>query len=68
MVRPEHGFVVLDFRGTTVPDAGAALDVYRGDDRIGQVRITEPARGSFTSADIVNGEPRVGDRARATSP
>ena len=66
LVNKDHGFVVLEFRGATVPAAGTVLDVYRDDQSVAQVRVTEPARGSFTSGDILTGTPQVGDRARAT--
>jgi hypothetical protein len=64
LVNQELGFVVLDFGGTTVPAAGTPLQVFRGVHPVGAVRVTEPARGQYTSADIVQGEPQVGDHVR----
>jgi hypothetical protein len=62
-VNPEHGFVVIDFASQTVPPVGTRLNVYRGDKRVGAVRITEPVRAPLATADIVEGQVRVGDEA-----
>jgi hypothetical protein len=63
-VNPELGFVVIDFASQTVPTPGTQINVYRGDKRIGAVRVTEPAHPPLATADIVEGEVRVGDDAR----
>jgi hypothetical protein len=63
-VNSELGFVVVDFTSQTMPALGTRLNVYRGDKRVGVVRITEPARAPLATADIVEGEVRVGDEAR----
>jgi hypothetical protein len=57
-------FVVLDFTNRTMPPVGTVLSVYRGDLRIGTVKITEPVRANFATADIIDGSPQVGDEAR----
>jgi hypothetical protein len=56
-------FVVLDFNSRTMPTVGTILSVYRGDQRIGAVQITEPIRANFATADIVEGNLQVGDEA-----
>lgn len=63
-VNPELGFVVVDFSARVMPPVGTRLNVYRGDKNIGAVRITEPVRSRLATADIVQGEVRVGDEAR----
>jgi hypothetical protein len=63
-VNPELGFVVIDFASQTMPAPGAQVNIYRGGKRVGAVRITEPAHPPLATADIVEGEARVGDEAR----
>jgi hypothetical protein len=60
----EHAFVVVDFGGQRQPAAGTTLTVWRAHQPVGRVRLTEPARGRFVTADILEGEPRVGDEVR----
>ena len=63
-MNPELGFVVIDFAPQTMPAPGTRVNVYRGGKRVGAVRITEPAHPPLATADIVEGEARVGDEAR----
>ena len=63
-VNSELGFVVVDFAAQTMPPVGTRVNVYRGDKRVGTVRITEPVNAPLATADIVDGEVRVGDEAR----
>jgi len=63
-VNLELGFVVVDFASRTMPAPGTRLNVYRGHRRVGAVRITEPVRAPLATADIVEGEARMGDEAR----
>jgi len=60
----EHGFVVIDFTSRVVPAVGTRVDVYRNGKWVGVVRITEPVRAQFATADIMEGEVHVGDEAR----
>ena len=64
LVNPELAFVVIDFSSRVMPPVGTRLNVYRGDKYIGAVRITEPERARLATADILQGEVRVGDEAR----
>ena len=64
LVNSELRFVVIDFSSRMTPPVGTRLNVYRGDKNIGAVRITEPTQASLATADIVEGEVRVGDEAR----
>jgi len=63
-VSSQHGFVVIDFGSGIMPAAGTQVAIFRGYKRVGTVRITEPTRAPFGTADIVEGEARVGDEAR----
>jgi hypothetical protein len=63
-VNPELQFVVIDFSSRVMPPIGTRLNVYRGDKNVGAVQITEPVRARLATADIVQGEVRVGDEAR----
>ena len=63
-VNSELGFAVVDFAAQTMPPVGTRVNVYRGDKRVGTVRITEPVHAPLATADVVDGEVRVGDEAR----
>jgi hypothetical protein len=63
-VNPELGFVVIDFASQTMPAPGTQVTIYRGSKRVGAVRITQPTHPPLATADIVDGEARVGDEAR----
>ena len=57
-------FVVLDFPLGHVPPAEQRMFVYRNGLKVGEVRITGPARDNHTVADIVAGEAQRGDDIR----
>ena len=57
-------FVVLDYRSRTLPPIGARIAIYRASQRVGEVQITDPVRAGFATADIRDGDVRVGDEAR----
>jgi hypothetical protein len=63
-VNTELGFAVVDFAAQTMPPVGTRVNVYRGDKRVGTVRITEPVHTPLATADVVEGEVRVGDEVR----
>ena len=63
-VNTQFKFVVLDFSSRLMPPVGTELSVYRGSKRVGNVRVTDPVRARFATADILDGEVRVGDEAR----
>jgi hypothetical protein len=60
----QHKFVVLDFTSRVMPAVGTKLPVYRGNERVGEVQLTEPVRVNFATADILTGDLIVGDEAR----
>ena len=57
-------FVVLEFSTAEIPSPGSQLTVYRGKERVGSVKLTEPMRPPHITADIVDGDPQRGDEAR----
>jgi hypothetical protein len=61
LVNAEARFVVIDFSLRQPPKPGDVLVVLRNNQKIAKVRITEPTRGSFVTADIVEGSIEVGD-------
>jgi hypothetical protein len=63
-VNTELRFAVVDFSTQTMPPVGTRVNVYRGDKQVGTLRITEPVHAPLATADIIDGEARVGDEAR----
>jgi len=63
-INAQHKFIVLDFTSRVMPAVGTKLPVYRGNDHVGEVQLTQPVRVNFATADILNGDLRVGDEAR----
>jgi len=64
LVNTQFGFIVLNYSSRIMPAVGTRLSVYRGQQRVGAVRITEPVRPRFATADVLEGELRTGDEAR----
>jgi len=58
-------FVAADFALSPLPALDQRLSVYRQRQKVGEVKVTGPARGSTVVADILTGELRVGDEVRA---
>ena len=63
-VNDQFHFVVIDFSGRTLPAAGTRVSVYRGEQRVGTVVITEPVRSHFATGDILEGDLQVSDEVR----
>ncbi|HTH47559.1 MAG TPA: hypothetical protein VMB21_08620 [Candidatus Limnocylindria bacterium] len=57
-------FVVLDYSLSPIPPFGTVLEVERDGQKVGEVKVTGPASGVTTAADIVNGAIQPGDLAR----
>lgn len=57
-------FVVLDYSLNVLPAVGDRLEVWRGERRLGELKVTGPVRNTTLVADIVSGEPEVGDQTR----
>lgn len=57
-------FAVLDFYLVQLPPVDQRLGVYRQGQKVGEVKITGPARDHNIVADITAGEAQVGDEVR----
>jgi hypothetical protein len=57
-------FVVLDYALNQIPNLGTHLKLYHRGVEIGELRLNGPIRDGTAAADIVSGEPQVGDEAR----
>jgi hypothetical protein len=58
-------FAVLDFYLAQLPAIEQRLGVYRQGQKVGEVKISGPARDHNIVADITAGEAQVGDEVRA---
>lgn len=56
------GFVVMDFGLAGMPAVGSMVDVIEGDDVVGRIRVSGPARDTIIAGDIVSGEIRNGQQ------
>lgn len=58
-------FVVVNFPSSPPPGRDQVLYVYRDGLRVGEVKVNGPRSGDCVVADIVSGDCREGDTARA---
>ncbi|MCX8108199.1 MAG: hypothetical protein N3G20_05275 [Verrucomicrobiae bacterium] len=65
LVNNQSKFVVADFSFHVLPQPGQRLGVYRGDQRVGEVRATSLRQGSLVAADIISGQAEMNDEIRA---
>jgi hypothetical protein len=61
------GFVVLDYSLTGLPRLGDVLDLWRQQSIVGRLKVSGPILNTTAVADIVSGNPQVGDLARPAS-
>lgn len=57
-------FVLLDYSLNTLPKIGDVVELWREDQVIGELKVTGPIRNTTVLADVLSGEPQVGDLAR----
>ena len=57
-------FVILDFPLRAMPEIDQRLFIYRGEQKVGMVKITGPRQNTHIAADLVEGEARAGDQIR----
>lgn len=60
-------FVVLDYSLTGLPRLGDVLDLWRRQAIVGRLKVSGPILNTTAVADIVSGEPQMGDLARPAS-
>ena len=65
LVNSTGRFVVLNFPLGKMAAAEQRLDLYRRGLKVGEVKVTGPAREDNIVADLVAGEADVGDEARS---
>ena len=58
-------FVVINFPVAQVPADGTRLSVFHAGAKVGEVKISGPAQGTFTVGDIVAGSAEIDDEVRA---
>jgi hypothetical protein len=63
-VNPVGRFVVLNFPEGQMPKLEQPLFLYRGGLKVAEVKAVGPQQETSIVADIVSGEPQVGDTAR----
>lgn len=65
-VNTQGRFIALQFPSGQLPAVGTTMVVYRGDAKIGEVKVSGPTLGSdLIAADIVLGLIQEGDEVRA---
>jgi hypothetical protein len=63
-VNPDSRFVIIDFTLSQLPALEKRMGVYRQEQKVGEVKISGPARDQNIAADIVLGDAKVGDEVR----
>ena len=63
-VNPVGRFVVLNFPEGQMPKLEQPLFLYRGGLKVAEVKAVGPQQETSIVADIISGEPQVGDTAR----
>lgn len=64
-VNPQLRFVVVDFFLSEMPESDRRMSVYRKGQKVGEVKISGPARNNIVAADIIAGDAQVGDEIRS---
>jgi hypothetical protein len=57
-------FVVIDYTLGGMPALQSLVNVYRNDQKVGELRLSGPERNGFVAADIVDGFIQVDDEVR----
>lgn len=63
-VSPVAPFVVVDYILGGMPPLQSTLDVFRGGQKVGQIRLSGPEQNGFVAADILSGILQVDDEVR----
>jgi hypothetical protein len=64
VVNEELHFVLVDVGSLYVPGAGTALKSFSGDKETAILAVDPEKQRPFIVADIINGDPKVGDEVR----
>ena len=63
-VRDALRFVIVDFANGRMPQLDQRLNVYRQEQKVAEVKISGPYRGTTVAADITVGDAMLGDLVR----
>ena len=63
-VNPALRFLVMDFPVRKLPVLDQRLNIYRNGQKVGEVKVTGPARETTIAGDIIAGAAQVGDEVR----
>jgi hypothetical protein len=63
-VREDLRFIVIDYGSNKLPPLDQRLNVYRGDQKVAEIKVSGPYLGSTVVADILKGEAQFGDFVR----
>lgn len=63
-LNPGLRFLVVDYTLGNMPALGSRLNVYRNNEKIGEIKLSGPERNGFVAADIVDGILQVDDEVR----
>ena len=64
LLKTDLNYVIIDFSLGRLPSPEQKLNVYRGGQKVGQVRISGQSVSVNFAADIVAGEAKVGDEVK----
>ena len=64
LVKTNLKYVVVDGDLGELPPAGTTLSVYRGGNKVGEIKVSPQIRANNYAADIVSGSPQVGDTVK----
>lgn len=65
LVKANLKYVVVDGELGALPQAESILNVYRGEKKVGEIKVSPQVRSNNYAADIVSGSPKVGDTVRS---
>jgi hypothetical protein len=57
-------YVVLDLGTSRMPEDQQRLNVYHGSQKVAEIKVSGPSMNNTVTADIVAGQPSVGDEVR----
>ena len=63
-VKDDLRFVIVDFPNQRLPRLEQKLAVYRADQKVAEIKVSGPYRGTTVAADITAGDARYGDLVR----
>ncbi len=65
LVNAELRYVVVEGTVGELPPVGTTLQVFRGDNKVADIVVSEQRQDVNYAADITNGQPQVGDSIRS---